>query len=166
MVERQIIVDGARLNYTGVFDPKGIMKVIMDWVNDKGYFMDEKSHTESVTDEGKFAEIKLDPFKKLTDYAKSIIRIRITIEKAKDVVIDKDGKKIKLYDGEIKFLFDALLDTDYEGRWEGKPVFYFIRVLFEKYVYAPFVSKFAKQISDDFNVLKTNLKSFLNLYKF
>ena len=166
MTERQIIVDGARLTYTGVFDPKGIQKVIKNWVNDKGYFMYEVSHTESVTDEGKFAEIKMEPFKKLTDYARSTIRVRITIEKAKDVVIEKDGKKIKLYEGTVKFLFDAFLDTDYESRWEGKPVFYFFRILFEKYVYAPFISKYAKQISGDLEILKTNLKSFLNLYKF
>jgi len=166
MVERQIIVDGARLTYSGIFNPKGVQKVIKDWIDDKGYFPLEISHTESVTDEGKFAEIKMEPFKKLTDYAKSTIRIRITIDKAKDVVIDKDGKKIKLYEGEIKFLFDGLLDTDYESRWEGKPIFYFIRTVFEKYIYAPFISKFAKQITNDLDVLKINLKSYLNLYKF
>ncbi|RLE47089.1 hypothetical protein DRJ25_03250 [Candidatus Woesearchaeota archaeon] len=166
MVERQIIVDGARISYKGVFDPKGVMKVINDWASDKGYFMVEESHIESLTDEGKFAEIKMEPFKKLTDYAKSVIRIRITIDKAKDVVIEKDGKKVKLYDGEIKFLFDGLLDTDYEERWEGKPIFYFLRILFEKYVYAPFISRHAKIVAGDLEFLKTNLKSYLNLYKF
>lgn len=166
MVERQIIVDNTRLNYSGIFDPKGVMKVITDWVTDKTYFMIEVSHIESLTDEGKFAEIKLEPFKKLTDYAKSTIRIRITIDKAKDTIIEKDGKKMKLYDGTIKFLFDGLLDTDYEERWEGKPIFYFLRIIFEKYIYAPFISNFRKQVTEDLNILRTNLKSYLNLYKF
>jgi sulfur relay (sulfurtransferase) DsrC/TusE family protein len=166
MTERQIIADNIRLNYTGIFDPKGIMQVIKDWAFDKGYVVAETSHTESLTDEGKFAEIKLEPFKKLTDYSKSVIKIIITIENSKDTVIEKDKKKIKLYDGTIRFLFDALLDTDYEARWEGKPIFYFIRTVFEKYIYSPFISNAEKQIKADLEYLKTNIKSYLNLYKF
>ncbi len=165
MAERQIVVDGERLSHTGLFDVKGVIKIINDWSNDKKYFMVETHHTESVKDDGKYIDIRLEPFKKLTDYAKSVIKIRITVDKAKDKVVDIDKKKVKLYEGTVHFLFDGVLDTDYESRWEEKPIFYFLRTVFEKYVYAPFISKFEKTVKNDVDVLKTNLKSYLNLYK-
>ncbi len=165
MAERQIVVDGERLSYSGVFAIKEVIKVINDWAADKAYFMVELSHIESVKEDGKYADIKLEPFKKLSDYAKSIVKIRITIDGAKDTIVEIDGKKKKLYDGTIKFLFDGILETDYESRWEQKPIFYILRTIFEKYVYAPFISKFEKKVAGDVKDLKTNLKSFLNLYK-
>lgn len=166
MTERKNIIEGATITYNGVFDPKGVMKVIKDWSNDKGYFFIDTSHTESLTEGGKFADITLLIFKKLSDYAKSTLNLMVSINHAKDVVVEMDGKKVKLLEGNISFTFYAYLDTDYEGKWEGKAFFYFLRTVFEQYIYAPFLSKFDKQIMDDMGVLKTNLKSYLNLYKF
>lgn len=165
MPERQIVVDNERLSYSGIFDIKEIMKIIKDWAKDKAYFMIESSHTESVKEDGKYADIKLEPFKKLTDYAKSKVKIRITVDQAKDRVVDIDGKKVKMYEGRVGFLFDGILETDYEARWEGKPVFYFLRTIFEKYVYAPFISKFEQTVKNDVDFLKTQLKSYLNMQK-
>ncbi len=165
MAEKKILVDGERITYTGYFDIKGIMRELNKWATEKGYDMIETSHIESTTDQGKFADIKLEPFKKLTDYTQSKIKIRITLDNIKDVVIQKDGKKKKLYDGTIRFLFRVMLITDYENRWEGKPIYYFFRIIFEKYIYSPLISKTQNQIIDDYEFLRNNIKSYLNLFK-
>ncbi|MBW2969720.1 hypothetical protein KY319_01215, partial [Candidatus Woesearchaeota archaeon] len=104
--------------------------------------------------------------KKLTDYAKSIIKIRMQFSDVKDVVVDKDGKKTKIQEGKAVIIFDGILETDYEHRWEGKPIFYFLRTVFEKYVYTPFISGFERGVKEDTMALKNNMKAYLGLTKY
>jgi len=166
MAERLIIVDKERLEYHGVFDAKEVIRVMDQWAKDKGYWLIEKRHGETTKPEGKLIDLDYEPFKKLTDYAKSIVKIRAQFQNVKDVVIERDGKKVKLQEGKIIIIFDGILETDYEHRWESKPVFYVLRTFFEKYVYTPFISGFEKGIKEDTMTLKNNLKAFLNLIRY
>jgi len=166
MAERLIIVDRERLDYQGLFDAKGVLHVMNDWCRDKGYWLIEKRHGESTKPEGKYIDMEFEPYKKFTDYAKSIVKIRAQFNEVKDVVVDKDGKKVKLQEGKIIILLDGILETDHEHRWEGKPLFYVLRTIFDKYVYTPFVSGFERGVKDDTMTLKNNLKAFLNLSRY
>ncbi|MBW3018719.1 hypothetical protein KY329_00855 [Candidatus Woesearchaeota archaeon] len=167
MVERHLVIDDKRIKYGGVFDARGLFDVIKTWANDKGYWLVEKGHSESLKQGGKFIEFNLYPvFKKLTDYAKSIFKIKIQMSEVKDVVVEQDGRKVKLQDGKVNIRIDANLETDYEGKWETKPLLYFLRTVFEKYVFTPSMVKFDARIREDAEVLETHLKSFLNLGKF
>ena len=82
------------------------------------------------------------------------------------IIIEKDGKKVKMQEGKIIFIFDGILETDYEHRWESKPIFYVMRTVFEKYVYTPFISGFERGVKEDLMGLKNNVKAFLNLTKY
>jgi len=166
MAERLIVVDKERLDYQGVFDAKEVLKVIQQWATDKGYWLIEKKHGETTKPEGKVIDLDFEPFKKFTDYAKGIIKIRAQMLDVKDVVTERDGRKVKLQEGKILIIFDGILETDYEHRWEGKPVFFVLRTIFEKYVYTPFVSGFERGVKEDLMSLKNNLKAFLNLTRF
>jgi len=166
MSERLIVVDKERLEFSGLFDVKSVFRVMQQWASDKGYWLVEIKHVESVKPEGKWIDMDLMPFKKFTDYAKSVIKIRAQFQELKDVVVDRDGHKVKLQEGKIVMIFDGILETDYEGRWESKPLFFFLRTLFEKYVYTPFISGFERGIKEDLMLLKNNLKAYLNLTKY
>ena len=89
--------------------------------------------------------------------------MNVQFQGIKDVVVERDGKKVKLQEGKAIISFDILLETDYENRWEVKPLFYVIRIIFEKYVYSPFISSFERQIKADYSLLKNNMKAYLNL---
>jgi len=123
MAERLIVVDKARVEYEGLFEAKALYALFVDWARDKGYFLVEKKHSESVKPEGKYVDMEFEPFKKLTDYAKSIIKMRVTMHDVKDVVVEKDKTKRKFQQGKVSIVFDGILETDYEHRWETKPVF-------------------------------------------
>lgn len=166
MAERLIVVDKERLDYDGVFDAKEVLRVMQQWATDKGYWLIEKKHGEATKPEGKYIDMDFEPFKKFTDYAKSIIKIRAQFNDVKDVVIERDGRKHKMQEGKIVIVLDGILETDYEGRWESKPIFYFLRTVFEKYVYTPFISGFERGVKEDVLSLKHNLKAFLNLTRF
>ena len=79
---------------------------------------------------------------------------------------EKDGKKVKLNKGDIQMIFDAFLETDYENRWETKPMYYFLRTLVDKYIFRVYTGKFVGNLAADVKDLHTRIKSFLNLYKY
>ena len=166
MGERNIVIDKLRLNYKGLFKVDELYKFIDEWCRDKGYDKAELKNTEEVKQTGKNIELDIEPYKKLSDYAKSIIHVRIIMSDIKEVEIEKNNVKITMNQGNIQMIFDGWLETDYEGEWEGNPVYFFMRKVFEKYVFKPFGSGFEKYVASDLNHLHSNIKSFLNLYRY
>ena len=166
MPEREVVVDKLRLTYEGIFSVSELYKLIDEWFRWKGYDKRENKNIEIVKPEGKFIEIELEPWKKVTDYAKNVIKIRIQMSDIRDVEVEKDNTKLKLNQGKVHFVFDGYLETDYEARWEGKPIFYFLRTIFDKYFYRPFTAGFERGVKEDLMHLHSQIKAFLNLYKF
>ena len=166
MPEREVVVDKLRLTYEGIFSVSELYKLIDEWFRWKGYDKRENKNIEIVKPEGKFIEIELEPWKKVTDYAKNVIKIRIQMFDIRDVEVEKDNTKLKLNQGKVHFVFDGYLETDYEAKWDGKPIFYFIRTVFDKYLYKPFTTGFERGVKQDVMHLQGQIKAFLNLYRF
>ncbi len=166
MAEKQTIIDQERITYEGLFLVKDLIKLFYDWANDKGYVPMEPKHTEVVKDNVKSVEIDFAPFKKVTDFSKNVFNIKLVCSEVTDVVVDQEGVRKKLNQGKVQLVFSATLETDYERRWEFKPVFYVLRTLFEKYVYTPFLSGYKDAIRADMNVLQDQYRAYLNLYKY
>ena len=137
MAERRVIVEKDRISYEGLFSMKEVLSIINEWMSDKVYNPLDKKHNESVKADGRTVEIEMSPYKKVTDYAKNVVWIRLIGSELKDVVIDVDGKKKRLNQGKLQIVFDGYLETDYEKRWETKPVFYLLRMI-------PYFSKCTK----------------------
>ena len=84
----------------------------------------------------------------------------------KDVEVEKEGVKLKLQQGRAMMIFDGYLDSDYENRWDAKPVFFFIRTIFDKYIFKHYFSKFEKWLVNDINDLHSRVQRFLNIYRY
>ena len=166
MAERQIIVDHLRLVYEGLFDITQLYTLINEWMREKGYDKKERKNVESITPNGKYLELELEPWKKITDYAKFVLKLRIIMKDIKDVEVERDGSKVKLNQGHITIVFDGYFETDYENRWEQKPTFFFIRTLFDKFVFKPYTERFKGRLIGEVNELHSLVKGFLNLYRY
>ncbi|MFH1848949.1 MAG: hypothetical protein ABH879_02065 [archaeon] len=166
MVERRIVVDEMQLEFRGLFDVGEFYRLIDSWLKEKAYVKHERRNYEHAYVEGKQIEVWKQPYKKVTDYAKYVIDIKILIEDLKDVVTEKDGKKVRLNQGNVSITFSGYLETDYEHRWEKKPLFYFMRAIFDNYVFKVHTEKFEKGLVEDVNQLHTIVKAFLNLYRY
>ena len=166
MAEREIVVDHLRLSYEGLFSATELYKLLDTWFRDMGYDKRETKSIERVAPEGKYIEMEFLPWKKITDYAVNEIRLRVIMQNVKEVEVEQDDQKIKLNQGSIQFVFDGYLTTDYENRWEGKPFFYFLRTMFDKYFYRSYTYGFRQNVVDNVNNLIIQLKSFLNLYRY
>lgn len=166
MVETQIIVDGLSLGYEGLFSVHELYMLIDKFFRDHMYDKRETQNMEKVEPHGKYIELELQPYRKMTDYIRFVIRIRIKMFNIKDVEIEKDGHKVKLKKGKVNIVFDGFLETDYEGRWEGKPSYVFIRTVFDKFIYKMYTNKFEAQLNEDVYTLYNQIKAFLNLYRY
>jgi len=166
MSEKKLVIDQMKLTFEGIFDLNGLYRTIDSWFYEKNYDKWEKRNYEQVMPTGKDIEIELLPWKKTTDYFKNTIRIRMRFTNIKDVEIEKEGVKLRLNQGKIMMIFDGYLESDYEGKWEEKPLFFLIRTLFDKYVFRPYFNKFEKWLVNDVYDVHGRIQRFLNLYRY
>lgn len=166
MAERRIVVDNLMLQYEGLFDVKELFLMIDKWLRQKAYDKMEKRNHEHVLKEGKYIEIELEPWKKVTDYAKIVINMYIHMYNIKDIMVKKDNQDIKMNTGKIKIRFIGYLVTDYEHKWEGKPVWWFLRTVMDRWVYKVSADKYEAAVAENVKHLYQNVKAFLNLYRY
>ena len=163
MAEKDVVITGLSVSYTGLFNYADLFRLIDAFLIDKGYDRKEAKHVETVKPEGKYIEIGLGPGKALSDYAKSNLSIGIKANGIKEVTATIDGVKQKLNSGTVTVTFEGVLETDYEGRWENKPFYLFLKILWDKYVIKTFTGGFEKIIKADIEQLRDQVKGYLNL---
>jgi len=166
MSEKKLVIDQLKLTYEGLFDLNGLWRLIDSWFYEKGYDRWEHKNFEQILPTGKDIEIELLPWKKTTEYFKNTIRIRIKMTNVKDVEIEKKGAKLKLNKGKVMFVFDGYLESDYEHKWEGKAIFFFLRTIFDKYFLRPTTDFYEKWLVNDLYDIHGRIQRFLNLYRY
>lgn len=166
MAERTVVTKDERVGHEGIFDLKEVMRVLKKSCEEKELDLTEKKHIETSTEKGKTVKIEFGIGKALTDYAKEELTCSLSASNLKNKIIEIQGKKRTMQTGTIEAKFDAVLRTDYENRWEMKPSFYFLRSLFEQFVYPSYLSRQKKKIQEDINHLKNSLKTYFNLQRY
>lgn len=158
MGEKESIIKKST-SYEGIFKVKDLINLAKDFGKDKGYGIEEGAHTETVNKDGRNINFEVFIKKTINDYIKLKTKIAFEFTKVNDKVVEKK----KYQTGKVTVSTDAVMETDYEKRWESKPTFWLLKHLFEKYVYDSFLSGIKKEASSDVeNVLK-NIKAYLNM---
>jgi hypothetical protein len=166
MVERRIVVDNLYLVYEGLLNINDFYLTIDKWLREKGYDKYEKRNIEQVYKDGRQIELEIEPWKKITDYARIVINMTFWMTNLKDVQVKKDKYTVKMTQGKVTMRMIAYLDTDYENMWEGKAVYFFLRTVIDKWIWRVDVRKYESAVADDAFHLYNLMKSFLNLYRF
>jgi len=159
-------VDGLELAYKGVFDARELYKIIDLWYREKAYTKHEIKNYENVYADGKEIEVQKEPYRKISDYAKYVIRTHLFLDGVQEIVVEREGARVRMNKGNIKIILTGYLEYDYEHRWEKKPLFYFLRAVFDQFVYKVNSDKFEAGLVEEVNQLHTICKSFLNLYRY
>jgi hypothetical protein len=166
MSEMELIVDHLRLTYEGLFKVADLYNLMDEWFKTNGYDKRELKSIERIAPEGKYIEIEWMPWKKQTEYLKNDIKIRMLITNITEVEVKRKGTKVKMDKGKVKLVFDGYLTTDYEKRWEEKPMLVFIRAIFDKYLYKNYMDKWKKNLIEDINDLHDKIRGMLNLHRY
>lgn len=166
MVERKAVIEGLRINYNGIFEIEEFYKIVEDWIRQQGREKEIKKKLEHVTPHGKDIEWFIECWKMIGQYAKPVVRVRALFKNIKEVEIKKAGYKKRYNKGDVLILLDGYIETLLEGRWTQKPVFAFLRTLFDRYIYKYWTERFDEQVKKDTLDLYRHLEAFFNLYKY
>lgn len=166
MITHKLVVDSLRLKYEGVFDVAEFYREVEEWMKEKGMEKELKKKEESVKAAGKRLHWFVELWRKPTDYAKEVVRINALMDNVKEVTIVKGGARKKLNQGEVLIIFDAFLESDVAARWQQKPVFWFMRAIYDKFIWKMWTNKFEDELVGLTYNLHKRLHSFFNLYKY
>ena len=166
MPELRTVVDNLRLQYQGIFNFRELYTLIDRWYRDRGYDKYEVRNSEQHLPTGIQLEIELHPWKKITLYEETQHKITIIATDLKDVMVTKNGKKVKMQEGKLMIFFTVYLRTDYLGKWDSKPYFVFLRGIFDQVIYKSFIDRDMKLLSEEINHLYNVARTYLNMNKF
>jgi hypothetical protein len=166
MAERTLIIDHLKFSYEGLFNFTEFYQLIQDFFYEKGWDWYEKLNQEQVTSSGKQIKILFEPWKSVSDYYKLQTAIRLHITDMKEVEVEHKNESLRLNQGVIRITFDGYVLSDRHGKWTTKPFFWFLSILFNKYVFKDHFEKFATWIKSDIDDLHGKIKNYLNVFKY
>ena len=134
-----------------------------DWFKRENYDVMENQYIEKLSDRGK--EIILDwrAEKKVTDYFQNVVNVKWHILEMNSAEVERDGKKEKTNKGEVKIIILGELEKDYEERWEGRPLWKFMRGVYEKYIIRTTSKEYEDDLTDKSVEFALDVKAFLEL---
>jgi hypothetical protein len=152
------------VTYTGIFSFKNFYKFCYEWLTDEtGLIMSEGTYKEKLVGDSKEIEIVWTGYRKLTDYFKFDIEIRILIRRLKEIEINQGGAKVKTNQGWMKINTKGILVRDYEGKFEISAFYKFLRSIYEKWVIKPRIEEYEERIAEDCDEFLAQAKSYLDL---
>jgi hypothetical protein len=163
--EKNLVINNRELKYKGRFRFDKLVSAMNKVLEEKGYHKREKKSEEIVTEEGRKTIIELRPYKDKSNYVKHLIKIKIDLDQAVEAIEEINNVKEKFDQGNLTITFDAWSLTDYYNRWGMKPWVYFIKGLFNKYIYSlplesGFMGDLKKDTAEIYSLVKKHLTSY------
>jgi hypothetical protein len=152
-----------KLKQTGFWKYTDIYNLAFSWLKDNGYGVAEDLYNEKLSANGKEITISWTAAKNITDYFKYQIKVDWHILGMKDAEVEIDGKKVKTNRGEVEIVFKAIIIKDYEKRWEDKPIWKFLRGIYEKYIIRETISEYEDDLEDEVKGMIGDVKAFLRI---
>ncbi len=163
MAETKVVYKERKVNYSGLFDVNRIHKFVVDWFRKNKFTMYEEKTEEQILEGGKQIIYNYKPYKKFTDFAKAVVYFDVDFNDVQDVKVEIDGVTKQMQKGSVSIAITGYVETDYENKWETKPFYYFLKVVFEKFFLGSHRSYYGSYVSKACTRLNHEMKSLLNL---
>jgi hypothetical protein len=165
MSELRIIVDHMQLEYSGLFELNNFFKMIDAWLFERLYEKRTNKNFEENTPNGKFIEWEIASWRKMTDYVRNIIKMRVLMYDLKKVEATRDKEKVKLTQGKVIIYFDGYIEFDYLHVWDEHPVLHFLRTLYDKFIFKAYTERFEQRITYDVHHIYDMTEKYFNMYR-
>ena len=153
-----------RLRHDGLFDFRGTYSFAHDWLKDeKRYGVVEERYNEKVSGNARDLMIEWRAMRKLSDYIKIEIFIRIEITGMTEVEVEIDGEKKKMNKGRVELDIRGALIKDPDSKWDKAPFTRFMRDVYNKYVIPGRIFEMEMRVKNDVIKFKDEVKAFLEL---
>lgn len=161
----KMIVDHEKIDYSGPSDVGDLLRMIEGFVWERGFDKRQDKDFEQNTERGKFIEWQISPWKKITDYVRYIIKIRVLGYDMIKSDAFNHGRKTKVDSGRLIIVIDGFVEYDYESKWEDKPILHFLRTIYDYFIFKAYTERFEQRLVHDINHLYSHIEKFLNLYR-
>ena len=166
MAEVNILIQGRLIEYEGLLDVSGLIKLMDLWFKERGYDKRETKNYEEVHEDGRQATIEMFPYKHISDNLRFEMRLFMVFTKLQDTEIEKNSNKVKMLRGKAAISMDGYMITDYENKWDKTPFYYFLRVVFDKYFYKNYIGRAKAEFMQDAATIENEMRAFLNLMRY
>lgn len=165
MSELRLVVDHLRLNYTGPFNANDLYRHITAFLKERGFDIKIDKEFEQNTKTGKQIEWLIMPWKRISDYTRHHVKVRVLVYDYNKIEAVVDKKKVKVGNGRVVIYLDGYLELDQEERWETIPFFQFLRSIYNHFIYKVYTERFEQRLSYDIHHLYQTLEQFFNVYR-
>ena len=167
MVEKKQVLYDLRTTYSGPFVVEDFYAEVDNWIKEKGYEKEPKKKMEHVTRNGKKIEWVIEAHHHIDDLHYSVVVLRALLDNVKEVIIKKDGKKIRISNGDVFINIDGFIQSHIHGSfYQVKPIYYFARALVDKFIYKFWSDKHDGAVAGDCHDLFKRIRAFFNLQQY
>lgn len=145
---------GVILEKKGLFNYYDFYKVFADFFKDYKYFYNEKEYSTKTKPQGKEVVMEFEGDRKVNDYLRFYIAIRVEIRSTKNLNIESHKKQ----QGHVTVRFRAYYETDYLNRLNK-----FFRYIYDNYLYKEKRLEYEGKLWAEANALIDNVKETLGL---
>lgn len=154
----------SKVKHTGTFNFKELYRILFEWLIDENYDVNEKTYKEVIGAGGaKEIEIEWDATRKVSDYFKFNMIIKWHIIGMTSVDVEIDGVKDKMNKGQFEIEAKIILLKDYENKWENRPIWKFLRTMYDRYLIRERIDKYEGKLIGEMEQFLGQCKSYLAL---
>ena len=167
MSEKKQVLYDLRTSCSGPFIVEDFYKEVDNWIKEKGFEKEPKKKMEHVTKNGKKIEWVIEAHCHLDDLHHGVVILRALLDNVKEIVIKKDGKKIRINNGDVFVNIDGFVQSEIHGSfYQAKPMYYFVRALIDKFIYKFWSDKYDSRVNADGRDLYKRITSFFSVQKY
>ncbi len=145
------------IKHSGLYNLPKILKECKEILDDLGYYIQDKDHSESVKPSGKELTIEWKCEKKVSEYVKFKTEVKIITLRQGDVKI----KNKKLQKGDFEFRLSSSMTKNYEKSFKENLPGKIQRHLYEKFIIAEKLDDYEDKLDEEgkelIKVIKENL---------
>ena len=164
--EKNLLINNRQLKYKGIFKADEVFSIVNRALEEREYTKREKKSEETVTEAGRKTYVELRPFKTISNYLTLMIKIKIIFDNVVESLEESRLEKKIFQQGDVLIIFDAWVLSDYNNRWGMKPWFYFVKGMFNKFVYKnPLEAEVTGTLAKDAAYIYARIKRLFNSYR-
>ena len=146
----------------GHWNFSGLYEFCLGWFKDHNLSVAEDEYTEK--DSGsKEIQIKWTAKKKVSDYFRNKMIVKWHVQNLSDAEVTRGSKKEKTNKGDLKLVVKAMLESDYEGRWEDSNFNKFLRGIYDKFIIRTTADEYEDRLESLAGDFVSDVKAYLEL---
>jgi len=154
----------SKVTYNGFFKFGDFYNFCYSWLKDEtGMDLAEVKYSEKLVGDAKNLEIEWKGERKLTDYFKFRIKVKMRINGLTNVELNQDGNKVSTNKGSCEMKVEGILIRDYNGKFETSAFRKFLRSIYEKWVIPARIEEYIAKVIQDCDEFLNQAKAYFDL---